>query len=80
MTCARAASPIQASAYGSVCPSAGSGLERSGWERMLSVVLEWQERMRQRHALESLDDRLLRDIGLTRAEVDRELQKSFWRE
>jgi uncharacterized protein YjiS (DUF1127 family) len=41
-------------------------------------VREWNERSRQRHRLLELDDRLLRDIGLTRADVKREIDKPFW--
>jgi uncharacterized protein YjiS (DUF1127 family) len=42
-------------------------------------LLLWQGRARQRAHLAALDDRLLRDIGLTRADVERELLKPFWR-
>jgi uncharacterized protein YjiS (DUF1127 family) len=35
--------------------------------------------MRQRRVLTQLDDRSLRDIGLTRAEALREAGKPFWR-
>ncbi len=44
--------------------------------RAMSV---WCERARQRRALASLDDRLLSDIGVSRAEADREARKPFWR-
>ncbi len=38
------------------------------------------ESARQRRALSRLDDRLLGDVGLTRAQVDAELRRlSFWR-
>jgi uncharacterized protein YjiS (DUF1127 family) len=43
-----------------------------------SVIVGWFERSRQRRALATLDDRLLRDIGLTRAEAQREATKPFW--
>jgi uncharacterized protein YjiS (DUF1127 family) len=41
------------------------------------ALLEWQERVVDRNMLVSLDDRLLRDIGLTRGDVERELMKPF---
>jgi len=37
------------------------------------------ERWRQRQALMRLDDHLLKDIGITRAEVEQEAGKPFWR-
>jgi uncharacterized protein YjiS (DUF1127 family) len=43
---------------------------------MLAV---WQDRRRQRSTLARLDDRMLRDIGLTYADVDGEISKPFWR-
>ncbi len=46
--------------------------------RALRTLLTWQERDRQRHALAQLDARMLKDIGLSRAEVDLELRKPFW--
>lgn len=39
----------------------------------------WQDRRRQRLILARLDDRMLRDIGLTGADVDAEISKPFWR-
>ena len=42
-------------------------------------VLEWHERSAQRHRLMGLDDRMLRDIGLTRSDVVREFMKAPWR-
>tara|TARA_R110002049_G_scaffold30316_7_gene103565 strand:- start:242009 stop:242299 length:291 start_codon:yes stop_codon:yes gene_type:complete len=37
-----------------------------------------QERARDRKALQKLDDHLLKDIGMTRAELDRQLSQSHW--
>lgn len=48
-------------------------------QRLIDALLLWQERARQRHELAQLDDRMLRDIGITRAEVAREWAKPFWR-
>ncbi|MBP5857678.1 DUF1127 domain-containing protein [Marivibrio halodurans] len=39
----------------------------------------WQERVEMRHHVRTLDDRLLKDIGVTRADVDSEIAKPFWR-
>jgi uncharacterized protein YjiS (DUF1127 family) len=41
--------------------------------------LTLEERRRQRAALMALDDRLLKDIGLSRADVERECGRPIWR-
>lgn len=46
---------------------------------VFDVLLLWQRRANERHALASLDDRMLRDLGLSRAEVAWESRKPFWR-
>jgi uncharacterized protein YjiS (DUF1127 family) len=43
------------------------------------TILTWQDRVRQRNQLEQLDQRMLRDIGLTRVDIDLETRKPFWR-
>ena len=47
--------------------------------RIAETLLTWQERAAQRSALTSLDERMLRDIGLTRADVLMEAERPFWR-
>ncbi len=52
------------------------------WRRIcsgLSVLLLWMDRSGQRQDLAELEDRQLRDIGLTRDEIRRECGKPFWR-
>jgi len=44
----------------------------------LSALKRMHDRWRQRQALLELDDRLLRDIGITRDEAIREARKGFW--
>jgi uncharacterized protein YjiS (DUF1127 family) len=52
----------------------------SSWSTLLfNVVLRWQDRARERYALQTFDDHMLRDIGLSRADVVREASKPFWR-
>ena len=46
---------------------------------LFGTLLVWQERAAQRQHLASLDDRLLSDVGISRAEADVEIRKPFWR-
>lgn len=43
------------------------------------LVMTWHERHCQRRHLSGLDDRLLKDIGLSRADIESEVRKPFWR-
>ncbi len=44
----------------------------------LTSVLAWRQRARQRTMLRSLNPRMLRDVGLSVADVERECTKPFW--
>lgn len=44
-----------------------------------STVANWHARSKQRLALLSLDDRMLKDVGVTRAQAEAEAAKPFWR-
>lgn len=46
--------------------------------RIPATAVRWHRRARQRTTLAHLDDRLLRDIGLTRQQARRECAKWFW--
>ena len=69
-------------------PAEGAGgLARPGPEflRFLAAalvrkLLAWRERAEQRAALKSLDDRLLKDIGVSRSDVRLESRKPFWQD
>ena len=45
---------------------------------VLARIAEAWQRRRSRVYLPLLDDRMLKDIGITRAEADREAGKPFW--
>lgn len=47
--------------------------------RISDALLAWQERARQRYRLEGLDDRMLKDIGVSRADIDRVVNGTFRR-
>jgi uncharacterized protein YjiS (DUF1127 family) len=42
-------------------------------------LAEWQQRVRQRRELRQMSDRELKDIGLSRADAEREAAKPGWR-
>ena len=45
---------------------------------LLNRALLWLEVRRQRRQLQSLSDAMLRDIGLSRADAERESTRPFW--
>ncbi len=55
-----------------------AGLAHAAHNAIETLTL-WQRRREQRRYLLSLDDRLLRDIGLSRVEAEVEADKPFWR-
>lgn len=48
--------------------------------RIASVFQHWCERAAQRHRLAQLEDRMLKDIGVSRADAYRESSKKFWQD
>ena len=47
---------------------------------IIRSIATWSGRARERRHLTRMDDRLLRDIGLSRLDAKREINKPFWRE
>lgn len=43
------------------------------------LLLVWTARWQDRERLREMDERMLRDIGLNRPQVEREVAKPFWR-
>lgn len=48
------------------------------WKRALQRVLRWHELARQRRELASMSDEALKDIGLSRADIQEEIERPFW--
>ena len=71
-----------ASTTSSYLPQIASQQNRHGQEPArhpwLARLREWRRRRRSRTLLVQLDDHLLKDIGITHAEAEREANKSFW--
>jgi uncharacterized protein YjiS (DUF1127 family) len=59
--------------------AAGQPVERlrAALSWVILTLLRWQELARQRRALARLDDRMLKDLGLTRADALREAGRRF---
>ena len=47
---------------------------------LLTTLVAWQQRYELRRHLLEMDERLLDDIGLSRAMAEREAAKPFWRD
>jgi uncharacterized protein YjiS (DUF1127 family) len=47
--------------------------------RVLDTLLLWHERIKSRRVLATLDERMLRDIGIDQASAEREASTPFWR-
>ncbi len=55
--------------------STGPGL----MTRLVDLLATWQRRASERRHLMQLDNRLLADMGLSRADVEHEYRTPFWR-
>ena len=52
---------------------------RDALQYTVALLREWRRRSRDRAALAAFDDRMLRDIGVTRVDALYEINKPFWR-
>ena len=49
-----------------------------GFSTMINMLLDWQDRARQRRELLALGDRALQDFGASSADASAEGEKPFW--
>lgn len=47
--------------------------------KSFDTLLLWLQRHRERRMLAELSDHMLKDIGVSRADIDTEAGKAFWR-
>lgn len=57
---------------------AGAGRLLRVAARLVNQAVLWRDQTLGRRLLARLDDRMLRDIGLSRSDVERESAKFFW--
>lgn len=69
-------SPIFGRSKPSVSATAG---DATFVDRIVAFLMDCVETYRQRRALAALDDHMLKDIGLTRCDVEAEVSRPFWR-
>ena len=56
----------------------GPGDDVTLLSRVGKLVGCWMDRYSQRHALSLMDDRMFKDIGITRLDAAIEVEKPFW--
>ncbi|WP_218578452.1 DUF1127 domain-containing protein [Vineibacter terrae] len=59
--------------------AAEAGTPASALQRIAAVLRTWQARRRERLELAQVDERTLRELGLSPTLVDYELRRPFWR-
>jgi uncharacterized protein YjiS (DUF1127 family) len=59
--------------YSSKAPLAGT------YTAFSQILASWRRRARERRELATLDSRTIRDLGLSRSDVQFEVNKPFWR-
>ena len=61
-----------------VAPEPSRGGHEQAPSLWLAWLQEWRRRHRSRTSLSELNDRMLKDIGVTYAEAEHEANKPFW--
>jgi uncharacterized protein YjiS (DUF1127 family) len=70
--------PSPAATTGRLIAARPAPRPRHRWP-LFATLSQWLRHSRDRELLRRLDARQLRDIGLTREQVEREVEKPFWR-
>lgn len=58
---------------------AGVRMVRADVLQLVYLLWTWQERSRQRYQMQQLSDDTLKDVGLSRADIEGEANKPFWK-
>ena len=54
-----------------------NGMLRS-FTKVKNTILLWEHKKKSREDLAVMDEHLLKDLGLTKTEVNKEINKAFW--
>lgn len=46
---------------------------------IFAILLTWQRRKAMRYLMAEMDERILKDIGISRADAQKEASKPFWK-
>lgn len=71
-------SPGMSSRRIEIAPEPSFGGQGPGRNLWLAWLQEWRRRHRSRTSISELNDRMLKDIGVTYAEAEHEANKPFW--
>jgi uncharacterized protein YjiS (DUF1127 family) len=75
-----ASTALGATFWRSSGPSHAARLVGEAVGEAVDTLLLWQARGRARRDLAGLNNQMLHDLGITRADVEREYRKPFWRD
>ena len=57
---------------------AGVKMVKADILQLVTMWRTWEERARHRRQLNDLSDDILKDVGLTRAQMEKQANKAFW--
>jgi len=57
---------------------AGVRMVKADIVQLVSIVWQWNTRWRHRQHLRTLSDHALRDVGLSRSDIESQANKPFW--
>ncbi len=54
-------------------------IQKTSEKTPLKMLTSWMQRIDSRKKLKTMSDHSLKDIGLTRLEIEKEIRKPFWK-
>jgi uncharacterized protein YjiS (DUF1127 family) len=60
--------------------NAGARKVKADMLQLVSLYATWNERARQRRHMQNLSDEILKDVGLSREDINQQVSKAFWQD